>query len=561
MATIQEQNTKTLREALTVYCGIDETKDKPTATYATNDMTVYRVNAKVEDVLPRVILMDFAGGGFYNDGNAKPITTEELYDNYTGQYTGKYGFISSSLALPGNFAPNMEVRIDAEKEYDTITIILSDSKGNNKSFTVDNPTWSNGRATVNVRNLTSWPAGERLHVMRVVLGKSWSFDNSKLISCTLNLRGVETQVEDPELQLSEIEIKAYENEDLTDVIGRMTAGAPIWYQAGYPSDMSELRYFYLNQPLDYKDNVLTIRGYDASYQLEGQYEGLYITSNLGTVRYDYVGILDDIIVDAGIEYGYDEAPEYREGMADNGGLFIPNESKRKIIANACNVYRLDDFCITYVDAGRPMFYSRPITTTWDIYANQVANFKAEIELDVTTIKAVLKSAKYNTAYEDIQQIDVVSGQSYFINTGDPYYSFTTTSGTITQLSPFTAKLTATTTTTATVRGQKINISTITANDPYTTTNNKTGITVDLEDNPLMVSYWGQDTRNGIDKMLDRSNIRYSFTYRGNPHIQPRDNIIFHYANNTTEQMTVESLTLEHQNGGFVSDIVARKGVV
>ena len=101
----------------------------------------------------------------------------------------------------------------------------------------------------------------------------------------------------------------------------------------------------------------------------------------------------------------------------------------------------------------------------------------------------------------------------------------------------------------------------------------------------------------IPTLLDRSNIIYEFTYRGNPHIQPRDVLnvevaawvddfktvdglypaldlypaenLYPYAVykkvrkmvKSWVTMTVDSISLEHAEGGLISKVKARKGVV
>ena len=58
-----------------------------------------------------------------------------------------------------------------------------------------------------------------------------------------------------------------------------------------------------------------------------------------------------------------------------------------------------------------------------------------------------------------------------------------------------------------------------------------------------------------------SPITCSFTWKGDPRIQPRDVFTFHRLDGTDEDWTFENITLTHEKGGTVAEITARKGIV
>ena len=62
-------------------------------------------------------------------------------------------------------------------------------------------------------------------------------------------------------------------------------------------------------------------------------------------------------------------------------------------------------------------------------------------------------------------------------------------------------------------------------------------------------------------LLRRSNETGSFTWKGDPRMQPRDVANFHRLDGTVEEITIESITLKHEGGGTTAEIVYRKGVV
>ncbi|MBR3321322.1 MAG: hypothetical protein IKG04_05315, partial [Exiguobacterium sp.] len=61
-------------------------------------------------------------------------------------------------------------------------------------------------------------------------------------------------------------------------------------------------------------------------------------------------------------------------------------------------------------------------------------------------------------------------------------------------------------------------------------------------------------------LLDRSNIKGSFVWKGDPRMQPRDVVEFHRLDGTVEEITLENITLHHEGGGTYAEITYRKGV-
>lgn len=59
----------------------------------------------------------------------------------------------------------------------------------------------------------------------------------------------------------------------------------------------------------------------------------------------------------------------------------------------------------------------------------------------------------------------------------------------------------------------------------------------------------------------RSNKTISFTWKGDPRIQPRDVFTFRELDGTENQWTFENITLTHEKGGTLAEITARKGVI
>ena len=76
MATIVEENRKTLRKAMRVECGFRETADEPTNITPVGADPVYIGLENLGREHLTTVLMDLAGEGFANDGRAVPIETD-----------------------------------------------------------------------------------------------------------------------------------------------------------------------------------------------------------------------------------------------------------------------------------------------------------------------------------------------------------------------------------------------------------------------------------------------------------------------------------------------------
>ena len=63
-----------------------------------------------------------------------------------------------------------------------------------------------------------------------------------------------------------------------------------------------------------------------------------------------------------------------------------------------------------------------------------------------------------------------------------------------------------------------------------------------------------------ESLLERSNITGSFTWKGDPRMQPRDVVNFHRLDGTVEEITLENITLHHEGGGTYAEITYRKGI-
>jgi len=581
MATIATENLKPIRQALDIIVSADETSEAPSSVTGSNFISGYSANERVTTNGTIIKLMDFCNGGFKMDGNAQPITSTALP---SGQ---KYGLIASYLANSnGLYASGQKptVTINSSEQWDYLTLILCDSKGNFTSETYSNVQWTSGHTTITIDGFTP---NERLHVSKVSLGKTWLFDNESLLNLTCVLRGVNTNLEDGTFSLegSEIEFEAYigtDGDSYIDVFSRMEKNSPISFTCGYQDDMSAVRSFYMNEATyDSEKHTLKISGYDATPNLlEGQTGGKYLTGNYGQTLYAYCNYLKDILDDAGIEYNEPMSiPSVTDSTQCN--IFIDAKSKREILAEAVCLNQDDSrLAITYRDAGNPELIFGNVTTSWDIDEEDTESFKTEIERNVKTYTADLYEYSVSSENEEIAtQNDAVSGSIYFIDSTEPIYSVSTSGASL--ITPYRIKLTAQSSGDISVMGKKIIKSIKSSNLPYTDTdNNQKGISVKLQDMNLFPN---DDTRGSLTKdcihdLLSGRCEKYSFTWRGNPHMKPFDIVNMHrlstgnvlpsnslFPSNTlyplegTDMtMLVTSVSLEFENGGMKSEVKGRR---
>jgi len=590
MATIIDENRKHLRRALRVECGLQETSDEPTSVTPFGNDSDYIGLANLDRGMITETVMDLAGSGFLNNGDAVPMRTES--DSF------RYGYISEDVArADGTFSTPFGVTIAAGKAWEYVTLDVMGQHGDKRVVYVK-PTWLGGSATI---ELDTWTPGERAYIVGIYLGHAWLWSNENLLSVNLDLRSVNTEI-GGELEVSSIEIQAYETTDYTDIIGYIPTGEPIWYIAGYVGDMSQLRKFYLSETISWDDNILTIKGQDASMLLENV-EVPVDCDNYGA-GWDLDYVVGKRIRAALASITYEEVGAPPQLYAGSQEMLYDAKAARSIISEYTGLLRNENyFRVTYVDAGRPTLTFGAVGRNWTIYADEIGEFDVIVENNKNKLQMVLPD--YYMQYNDnVEEVKTTSGKTYFVELDPPipynniWINPTPTSSEEINCSLFKFKAAASTT--YTVGGYEMLSDLIDANNPYTVNGSGQGETYRFDyDFPLFVLDDSQSlTKLSLAEVIKRSNICYEFTYRGNPHIQPRDVLNVEIATwvdvmipisglwpeidlypaedlypdgaykygrqmvKTWETMTVDSVTLEHgEGGGLSSKIRARKGTV
>lgn len=644
--TIAAENEKILRRSMLVACGVDETAEMPDVTPTTRyGSGTYDQNMRAGQRGITVKLMDLAGNGFPLDGTHYPIKdTAEADDGdatIVESYKSvvKYGIPASTASNSSGITSSIGFSVSSLPEgVSKLTAHLRDSEG--KTYRVTSSSAAGLQSAVRAVSITP---NARLYVDRISFGDSWQWDKSTLIECILNLRGVETKGDSPELQMSEIEIRGIVPDTDIESISKMAENSPIWYTAGYVDDVSPARRFYLSDYVTTENIVATVKGYDATKFLESEHAGVVSIDNNGFCFGNYMrcmarrcyGILGRGLI-------YDKSAEFaREAMNEVAGesssdtevryMSVSNITRRTVIAAHCNLMHIAQgglnntgiYC-DYVDAGLPTFRAgtAPIGETsfghvWEIDSSVIYDFSEESEVPISKITARILYPKKETndsgktKNTSFYAEDLSKGDSRPIETEEPYTAVkfkeydrdvrTSASGTryihskIGNLyqskghyypdkdtfgySAFLYTIKATKTAKQRLIGIR-NVATspeklsgLPSGASYSdgTLTYETGSRGEAIEFPdVFHGTLEQYTSSGSGKksmwglflkqIADRSNIVYTFKYRGNPKMQPRDIIRLDIGGQTIE-MTVDNLTLEHEAGGLMSTIMCRKGII
>ena len=496
--------------------------------------------------------------------------------------------------------------------------------------------------------------------------KILEFDNSNLISVNLTLRGVETKVEDPTLQASDIEIQAYYTGSINDLLQFRGKNTRILYKSSYASTVWQndvasqhvgVRVFYTNLNTDnvkLKDNILTIKGTDFTGTLVKQIWNLaYLDPSWTRVTYNGTSYyrLRDMwksflewclptdkmpTIDANPYPG--EFYLKSDRVAYVYRWIAPDMSWRKRIAQIMNVFRGSTSDIiaprgVYVDAGCPHFkwFNLPVETrlpsaieTGVAAGNRIANIQS---YDIANGKynSVWYNGIWNIDYADVADFEIEYGNAISkIIIDTPYVNKIAKTMSVEMRSNMSDIITLEEL--GIIRRIEVTASgsgsTIPSTFSVTQLDSKTGVVkcgsfsgtcnatiyydiwaaiynnpdvtsipdliwdtgisggdeVTLELLPFLraingkfvpsnTSYYGQPTdyniyyhMRGINRAVQGCNIAQprwiTFKWRGHPGMQPRDIILFTEKDGTKNYYEVDYLTLEHKDGGLISEVKA-----
>lgn len=664
MSIIDTQNAKTIRDPMVVSVKLDAREIVNTSASAVSPMPALFDANYLQETYPMRLIADLKVNGFPLDGSRVLLDTSvpETAEN------GKLGIRSW-------IGTNTGVSLTASRSVTNLTVGVTGCSmvGYNSGYynVYSNTVVIPFNATSGTLMFYNDTTNDRVEIEYITPGVKLTYSNADLISCEVNLRSDLSPI-DPSLPESEIEIRAYEPQDVTEIMSTVMENQPIIYRAGYTGDMAPTRKFYLSEPAQWADNCLTLKGVDAVHYLENDAPNTFIgwaywdEMHKGTTWYDcscphrllYLCAKDQLDK-SNINITYQAIPGTDTSSQIPGRMvcsYIPEQSRRDILANMMNLLHhdypsgyfngIDSFWLNYVDAGIPtLTWEKPVSK-WDIYEADCGDIKRNVDRKIVKIVAENEAVKvrgwdHSSLVADnkwtrqgkprnnyqIGTLKVTEGESLQLTldqaTNTPYavayngeggcvYGYFYING----LANYEHELPAPTGSLNNVYGRAMftgdqwqnwgstypggmsgagiirvsrNIGLIGQNDTDIElqvyggflsfedaeaeyTKDGVGITM-YPSNTKWIGHiragkYGDSSSSmkllpdrGFNSILARSNETGSFTWKGDPRMQPRDVFTFHKLDGTTELRTIETISLKHEGGGTVAEITYRKGVV
>jgi len=492
-------------------------------------------------------------------------------------------------------------------------------------------------------------------------------NNDNLIRAVVSLRS-DLSIINPTLPESEINIEAYFDTDISEILAAIPDETPVTYQAGYEGDMSPVRKFYLAEQITWADNVMSIHAVDAVHLLDVEtFSGIRVgavTQNCGLQN--IIMLLQALLLYAGVDA--ENGKTYFSSIDRNSGNLgdaivdakipiWPKQPIRELIATMSNLLRCEfepgfllngrtAYYINYVDAGIPKISIDKPTTKWAINEDDCGDTTVNTGRKITKLNVKHNTVsrgnmnggigrreligsgtwfyeggasldfdseyieEFTVAYRsdanglyalrslyensdetigrhsfirDIQQIRPTAGPGlggeYLVKNDLPFGVMQRATNTdnklYTQFVPWTEQqaslwstygLATNATVSLEIHGQAYTLST----DEFSY--GSSGVSAELtQENILgrLVVYGSGDFQGtsvnvlpgiGYEQLLNRSNITGSFTWKGDPRMQPRDVFTFHRLDGTDEVCTLENITITHEKGGTSAEITYRKGI-
>lgn len=579
MSQIDIENAKQIRDPMEVYAGISSRSDVDlvfsisgnVAAVDTNEDT--SLDTEIWDMIP---LCDLQGDGFPLDG------TRQLYDSSLVA-----SLDDGKLGVRTDIGGTITIDVTAASIIEAVTIEIYSGTG---TITANGVTYQARKRVVvpvNSTTITLTAASdnpyERLEIAAITPGVTLDFDNTNLISCTLDLR-TSLEIVNPNWEISTIEIEAYWPDDISEAVSNIGDNAPIWYYAGYPGDYSDVRYFYLSEAATQKENKLTIKGEDASHLLEDsdKLDIQRLDSQAKNGRNKLYNFFVSIIKEAGVKpVSIESAPSVAASPDTARSLVLLDGSRRDHVQNIMRLAHTGTFWPIYVDAGIPKITWTKPTSKWDIYEVDCGEVERTVERNLAKITTgpeseygLLNTITRSNAWTVLKSnISVVRGKRYTFNFSDAWYWTYKVDGRLNNkfiwsrinsvqwISAINSyKKGSTWYSRPTLYGKKM---TNTVNKrTLTETYGRPGYTAKIS--PLVVGRLYQGTTlvyPNYDNLFQIKNTGGSFRWKGDPRMQPYDVATFHLADGTTKTITIANIQLHHKGGGTVADITYKDGII
>lgn len=463
-----------------------------------------------------------------------------------------------------------------------------------------------------------YPADEyhRVELISMTPGVFLSLDNDDLTSCTLALRS-DLNPEKPSFPVSEIEVRAYWPNDISDVLSTIDEGTPLSYYAGYPGSYSTVRHFYISEAITMEQKEFVIKAVDAADRLDSYRVALQVRYiKTSEARRSIYTFFRNTIRSCGIDPVSTQAVPPIDEPAPNvtvgeEAVVFRERSAREYVQSIMNLARPQlynaDFWPAFVDAGIPRItWSKP-TAKWTIYEADCGEVRREIGKPIIALKtedekgvdptAVKDDLFWTPVFNDGEGLELfesapgICGDAlkvtadkqviknfdleetgYFWSykySGQPVTRVWSRINSISFIPSKTSRKTGTGdkekwTNKVNVFGKELRIGN--GHNPYVRYVNMRGKTIEVEpcvygSATAKIQYDAQTIYPAYDTLFSRSHISGSFLWKGDPRMQPRDVFNFHRLDGTVETCTIESIELKHEGGGTTATISYRLGVV
>lgn len=583
--TIDIENAKRIRQPMDIYIHLlagssaSITTYNVTSSYTSNDNTLNNTS------WPMRVLTDLANGGFSLDG-----TCEWYEPGITpSENNGKLG-------LRGDAGQNVVVAISANATLTTVTMATKNvdtiTVGGNTYTSIDLNVIPINAASATI-TFTPTDANARIEVNYIIPGVELAITNDDLVSCNLALRS-NLNVAGNTFEESEIEFSLYYPYDISTSFAYIQNDWPITYQAGYDTDLSPVRKFYLSEPITQENNVITVHGVDAAHLLDvHDLQEQWLTAYTGNVHQVVYEKFYNFIQDAGIKLvNLKKWP----GGTKTGVVHyavLPETNARDFVSNVMNTtlnHKRNStyYGIQFVDAGIPSVEygdGKTFGNTWSLNKSDCAEWVEAYEQNIAKIRNMNTDRKFNESFAvnpnsrntiasgltgEVNQVIEVSYDGYYYNayvwytvppagtSGTPYKTTTIKTIPTALVEKVTQKGSS---------GLSFNVSASPTRisggvNTFSNSNGLAGIIVELE--PFIYGVFTDENSETVfnyPSLFNRSLRTGQFKFKGDPRMQPLDYI--NVTNDTGDgrgnlTARITGIELSHEGGGTSATITWRE---
>lgn len=585
--TITAENAKQFRKSMDIYVTMQVagtatiTGRTVSGTYKSYDSTLGETAWNMRQ------LADLSGDGFPLDGSA------QWYDSSVTPSAN-----NGKLGLRGNVGGTVTVQITASSTLTAITI----ADNANGTISVGNVTYTaTGMdvVTINARTatlvFTPADANSRVEIDYIVPGLTINATNDNIVSCELSLRS-NLEITDHTWEESDITVQLYYPNDIASSLVYVQNDWPITYQAGYGTDLSEERKFYLSESITWKDNLITIRGVDASHKLEQtKLPDRILQATPATANAMMFWNFKNALTKAGISYRSYGSDSYTSNDQAQF-IVVPESSARDFVSELMNLTishkrNGQSLGMQYVDAGIPTVEfgdGKHWGRTWNLNKSECGEWEESYDRNIGEIVSNNAERKFaeNLSHvrmpEDSEKpltmfslIDAIKPEAGTIYTNEfddyyyrPQYIYKYCTIETIELTPKRSVFKCLTRTQPVgaplINGVWIYVELIKRNggtNRYSNPSNVPGDRYEVE--PFVIGSMTDGYHEIINypSLFDRSLRHGSFVWKGDPRMQPLD-----YLNITDDTVSggatisarVEGIDLKHEGGGTQARIEWRE---